>query len=55
MGCDGGGDGMRPCRVSPWRFCLLALVVTVSLRLTTQATGHLPKVWVDDVELMEAP
>ena len=28
---------------------------TVSLQLATQAAGHLPKVWVDDVEMVEAP
>lgn len=28
---------------------------TISLQLVTQAAGHLPKVWVDDVEMAEAP
>jgi len=28
---------------------------TISLQVVTQAAGHLPKVWVDDVEMVEAP
>jgi len=32
-----------------------ATAATVSLSLVTQAAGHQPKVWVDDVEMVEAP